>query len=183
MSDLFGVGIPELWIKRVLLYCKVNRKHRFYLLTKQPQNLIKFSPFPDNCWVGVTVTNPNQLAHAINGLALVEAKVKYYSFEPLLERMIGHTEPLHPNHLADIQWVIIGAQTKPYKPPEWDWVREIIEACDKAGASIFLKDNLGLPRLSCEGATPFYKKHPSGTMELRQEMPDKLLKFVNNYEV
>ena len=70
---------------------------------------------------------------------------------------------------AGINWVIIGAQTSPKKLPEWEWVEEIINACDKANIPAFLKNNLGLPRLSNDGATPFYKRHPSGTMELRQE--------------
>ena len=53
MSDLFGIGIPESWTRQVLEVCRNKSRHRFYLLTKQPQNLAKFSPFPDNCWVGV----------------------------------------------------------------------------------------------------------------------------------
>ena len=41
-----------------------------------------------------------------------------------------------------IDWVIIGAQTKPTKFPEISWVTEIVEAADKAGIPVFLKDNL-----------------------------------------
>ena len=182
MSDLFGIGVPEDWTAKVMDTIKLCPQHRFYLLTKQPQNLIKWSPFPENCWVGVSVTNPNQLAHAINGLALVEAKVKYYSFEPLLERMIGHTEPLHPNHLADIQWVIIGSQTKPYKPPKIEWVAEIVDACDKAHIPVFLKDNLNpiFAENDCKHFKEFRDKlfafkdyEPEGKTRwhLKQEMP------------
>ena len=74
---------------------------------------------------------------------------------------------------AGISWVILGAQTPRSEKtfPKWGWVKEIIDAADKANIPVFLKDNLGLPRLSREGAIPYYKKHPSGTMELRQEFP------------
>jgi len=177
MSDLFGMGIPEEWTRRVLEVIKRNPQHRFYLLTKQPQNLAKFSPFPDHCYVGVTATDRLSFNMAIHELLKVEAKVKYISFEPLLFNPF-EPPPSIPKLddkdilLSTIKWVIIGAQTNPYKPPKIEWVREIIEACDKAGIPVFLKNNLGWPRLSDAGAMPFYKRLPSGTMELRQEMPN-----------
>lgn len=43
---------------------------------------------------------------------------------------------------AGISWIIIGAQTKPTVMPKIEWVREIVEACDKAGIPVFLKDSL-----------------------------------------
>ena len=43
---------------------------------------------------------------------------------------------------AGISWVILGSQTKPYKPPLKIWVDEITEACKKANIPYFLKDNL-----------------------------------------
>ncbi len=49
-----------------------------------------------------------------------------------------------PNKLeeAGIAWIILGAQTKPTLQPKIEWVREIVEAADKAGVKVFLKDNL-----------------------------------------
>lgn len=151
MSDLFGIGIPEEWTEAILN--EMDNKHdRFYLLTKQPQNLIKWSPFPENCRVGVTATGLYSFINAHNYLISIEAKIKYISFEPLLSW--GKCEEQHaceldyifkvfgdyPHNVID--WVIIGAQTKPYKPPKIEWVREIVEACDKAGIPVFLKNNL-----------------------------------------
>lgn len=74
-----------------------------------------------------------------------------------------------PNKLeeAGISWVIIGSQTKPYRPPEIADVQGIIEACDKAGIPVFLKDNL----------KPLYIAHTKAQGQictdyiLRQEMP------------
>jgi len=140
MSDLFGIGIPEEWTKEILDIIKMDSWDRFYLLTKQPQNLIKFSPFPDNCFVGVTVTNKTMYPQALAGLNVIEARVKYISFEPLLSPI-----PVLFSYAfdkSDIDWLIIGAQTKPSRMPEIAWVREIIEAADKAGIPVFLKDNL-----------------------------------------
>ncbi len=70
-----------------------------------------------------------------------------------------------PNKLeeAGISWVIIGAQTKPTVYPKIEWVREIVEAADKAGVKVFLKDNL----------KPLYKTVMPNDDEiyLRQEFP------------
>ena len=45
---------------------------------------------------------------------------------------------------AGIDWVIIGAQTPFSKKtaPKIEWVKEIVEAADKAGVPVFLKENL-----------------------------------------
>jgi len=87
MSDLFGIGIPGDWTRMVLNVIQANPWHRFYLLTKQSQNLIKWSPYPPNCYVGVSATNQQQFDEAVRYLKEVEATVKYISFEPLQERI------------------------------------------------------------------------------------------------
>lgn len=90
MSDLFGIGVPEEWTEQVLQVMRdasAHSSHRFYLLTKQPQNLANFSPFPPNCFVGVSATNQGQFDNAVKYLKEVQATVKYISFEPLLERI------------------------------------------------------------------------------------------------
>jgi protein gp37 len=139
MGDLFGIGIPEEWTRLVLSECQQSPHNRFYLLTKQSQNLIKFSPFPENCWVGVTATGYGAFNAALDKLKCIGAKVKYISIEPLLEAI-----PFSEGRLAycGINWLIIGVQTNPYKPPVIKWVREIVNAADKAGIKVFLKDNL-----------------------------------------
>ena len=79
---------------------------------------------------------------------------------------------------AGINWVIIGAQTKPTVYPKIEWVTEIVEAADKAGIPVFLKDSLK-PFLISHGMQDniFWKdksnKHGSEELhcELRQEMP------------
>jgi len=43
---------------------------------------------------------------------------------------------------AGINWVIIGAQTKPTVMPKKIWIDEITEACKKANIPYFLKNNL-----------------------------------------
>ena len=162
MSDLFGIGVPEDWTRRVLDVIKKHPRHRFYLLTKQPQNLIKWSPFPDNCWVGVTVTNRSMLQPALEGLADIIAVKRFLSFEPMLEQI-----NLTGEDCELLDWLIIGAQTKPYKPPAKEGVKEIVDAADKAGIPVFLKDNL-LAELPMSIKT---RALAQGCRKLRQEMP------------
>jgi len=162
MSDLFGIGIPHAWTEQVMAVINACTQHRFYLLTKQPQNLIKWSPYPDNCYVGVSVTNRYQAHYVSMCLPSIAAKVKFISFEPLLDDV---TQALYcRNAIRASDWVIIGAQTKPYKPPRIEWVREIVEAADKAGIPVFLKDNLK-PLIAEPGVAELDE------FELRQEMP------------
>jgi protein gp37 len=139
MGELFGDWIPEKWQQEIFDRIKCYSEHRFYLLTKQPQNLAKWSPFPENCWVGVTVCNNGAMTLALENLANIQAKVRFISFEPLLG-YIGMKDHMSIKGIVD--WVIIGAQTKPYKPPKIEWVEEIVNAADQAGIPVFLKDNL-----------------------------------------
>lgn len=163
MSDLFGIGIPEEWTDQVMQAIRFNPRHRFYLLTKQPQNLIKWSPFPDNCWVGVTATNSDMAYYAVEWLREIEAKVKYISFEPLLASIAELSSNMPKLIASKADWIIIGSQTKPYKPPKIEWAEEIVEACDKVRIPVFLKDNL----------KPLYKTVMPHDDEifLRQELP------------
>ena len=172
MSDLFGIGIPEEWTRKVLRVIKHTSYNRYYLLTKQPQNLIKFSPFPENCWVGVTATDYWKYVDACNYLSQVKANVKFLSLEPLLS---WDENPQHFFKSSGISWLIIGAQTNPYKPPEISWVREIVEAADKAGVKIFLKNNLRPLLIPEDCRKPNYLTEDmfwaSEKAQLRQEMP------------
>jgi len=168
MGDLFGLGVPEEWTRQVLSVISngSNNHHRFYILTKQAQRLPEFSPFPENCFVGVTATNQQMMADALFALHGIKARVKYDSFEPLLDKLSFDTHKNAPIWFRDLGWVIIGACTGTEKDmikvcqdhpeltlcgaprgkwtaqPPIEWVREIEDACTKAGIPYFEKDNL-----------------------------------------
>jgi len=169
MGELFGDWIPNDWTKRIFKTITSSPGDRFYILTKQPQNLIKFSPFPENCWVGVTATNTEAFLNTCTLLEYpLEARVKYISLEPLLDWDYNFTQDYLVNclHRAGIKWLIIGACTgthrdiealsakypelwgKPLSGNKWalfpkvEWVREIEIAAKQAYIPIFEKDNL-----------------------------------------
>jgi len=191
MSDWMGDYWPEEWTEQEFQIMRDCPQHRFYTLTKQPKNLAKWSPFPDNCWVGVTATDDLGYGLAIKYLAEIEATVKFISFEPLLES----PAVVNLTHGEVIKWLIIGACTGslnslkytammypelPLLPhgkmwtlqPKIDWVQEIVEAADRAGVAMFLKNNLRT--LVLDGVAKHQIDRSKFLMdrELRQEMPE-----------
>jgi len=78
--------------------------------------------------------------------------------------LIGDYEDLTLMHWHEKTWT---AQ------PKIEWVKEIVEAADKAGTSVFLKDNLdplGLPLNSLYYSQ--YETEQGPEYRLRQEMPN-----------
>lgn len=148
MSDWMGLWIPDEWKRQVIEFITAHPQYIFQTLTKQPQNLAKWSPFPENCWVGVTATDTASYQDACLGLREVEAKVRFISFEPLLGGI--YTQILNPMPRyynptgIPFAWLIIGQQTpiSAKTTPKIEWVQEIVQAADKAGIPVFLKDNL-----------------------------------------
>jgi protein gp37 len=136
MTDPFGDWMPSKWIEWVLTTVHCCPQHTFMFLTKWPQNLARWSPWPENCWVGATATNNTEAYDAIKRLDDVDAIVRYLSIEPLLANIGGKL-------LDGLDWVIIGAQTGPgAKPIDTRDVRELLDAADYYGIPVFLKDNL-----------------------------------------
>jgi len=194
MSDWMGDYWPEEWTEMELQVMRDCPQHRFYTLTKQPQNLLRWSPYPENCWLGVTVTSVDKFKEAYEGLDCSIATVHFISFEPLLSRMGDDAINLiGDSHYHWLDWLIIGAMTgtkvdllqaankirgnnppldlalMPYKnrwtlQPSVESVEEIVGAADKAGIPVFLKNNL-MPLM--ERVSPLVAEN------LRQEVPDR----------
>ncbi len=143
ISDLFAPWTPEEWMTQVLesiFECPV--KHTFQLLTKNPERIPPIE-FPDNVWVGTTVTGENRDILNIEAMREVRAKVRFVSFEPLL----GEVKPRSPeNPLIDIQWVIIGKLTGAKRVKlDSAWVNDILGLAAEFDIPVFMKDNLKWP--------------------------------------
>jgi len=176
------------YLPRTIDYATHRPDITFQFLTKCPENLPR--EWPDNCWVGCSVTNDKLLDVAVDKLEDITAKVKFISFEPLLEHLTLSLD--YAMYYSGINWLIIGPMTgnkrdimdasKQYpkhtpmeiKKGRWglmppiEWVREIVEAADKAGVKVFLKNHLK-PLILKEAAaeTIFWSKLGG----LRQEYP------------
>lgn len=130
------------WIFNAINYCP---QHTFLFLTKQPQNLAQFSPFPDNCWIGSTVCTQAMFDRTMDYMVMVEGVKRYLSIEPLLTE-IKATQGMGKSlsqQLEFLDWVIIGGQSGKDKfYPQEEWIQEIESACDNARIPIFEKGNL-----------------------------------------
>jgi protein gp37 len=124
---------PMDWILNTI---KKYPQHAFIFLTKCPQNLIKYSPFPDNCWVGVSTTGNDCRSGLEDIMTSFQAKVKFVSIEPLLD--------YSPMDFRWVNWVIVGQQTTITEKtrPNPDWIRGIITECNRENVPIFIKDNI-----------------------------------------
>ena len=132
---------------------KISPQHQFFFLTKAPENYQKWGLWPDNAWLGATVNYAAPMGMALTYFAETEAKHKWLSIEPLMgEIKIGN--------LQGVDWVVIGGWSGRSKvQPKIEWIRRIVESCDRSGIPVFLKPNLKtiLPEITCE--------------HLRQEFP------------
>lgn len=140
--ELFGDWIPSDWIQKILDICRSNSQHTFQILTKEPTRLPNFH-FSDNIWVGTTVTDVDSLIN-VNSLIRCDARVKFISFEPLLEDVFPENDFLLPT-LRFVNWIIIGAMTGPGRKkhfPDLKWVRNIIRVARAYKLPVFIKDNL-----------------------------------------
>ena len=144
--ELFGPWVKEEWIREILYQCGRHLQHTFIFLTKRPWELPKYNPWPSNCWVGMSAPTQKEIGD-LYLMADVQAKVRFVSFEPLLD----YSAP----DLRWIDWVIIGGMTgrKNLYPPDWQ-IREIESHAAMFNIPVFEKPNL----------------RPQGTF--RQEFPD-----------
>jgi len=141
MSEIY-YWKPE-WIKMVIEKTKQCPQHTFQFLTKFPEVYFKYR-FPENCWLGVTVTNNNDLikGNNISDFLKINANdwgIRYISFEPLLENIRLRQIILY------FDWVIIGAESGNRKDkviPKKEWVTRIVEQLRSENIPVYLKDNL-----------------------------------------
>jgi|SRR3990167_1175044 len=141
--ELFGDWVEEWMWKEIWTYINSYPQHTFIFLTKRPENLIKWSPFPNNVWVGVSAPNASDAVKANKYMAKVDASVKFLSIEPM------HDWNLFPDTLRsifrDYQWLIIGQQTpmKASTSPKLGQIQDILVAADNPlRIPVFMKNNL-----------------------------------------
>lgn len=123
---------------------RCNPQHRYIFLTKCPAVYARkkalLESVSDLVFLGTSITNN------INSTFYFDNKVNcFLSIEPLLKWRSsgGSFSPFFSN--GRIKQVIIGAETGNRKEkvvPKVDWVRDIVESCDKNGVAVFMKESL-----------------------------------------
>ncbi len=75
--ELFGDWIPKDWRDEIFETIEACPQHIFQILTKMPENIDR--PMPDNVWLGVSVTNRNDVTAKIPLLFGADAKIHFIS--------------------------------------------------------------------------------------------------------
>jgi protein gp37 len=144
MGDLFDSAFSISFHQQIFSVMAQAYQHTFICLTKQSGNMLNFVEkwvgVPSNVWLGVSVNRKEDLRR-IGDLRATDAAVKFVSFEPLYEDL-GAVD------LSGIDWVIIGAQTRPNMQPTFEAVKSLISQAQAVGAKVFLKNNLKLEYLN-----------------------------------
>jgi protein gp37 len=135
MSDLFHEDIPLEFVDRVFATMREAHWHTFQILTKRQDRLGELAmrlDWPPNVWMGVTIEN-RRFIHRADVLRAVPAAVRFISAEPLLG-------PLERLDLRGIDWLIAGGESGArHRRIDPDWVRDLRDACVRAGVSFFFK--------------------------------------------
>ncbi len=137
MGDWFSEGIDPAWIEATLNAVKARPNHTFLVLTKRPDR-IPHQYFPSNVWLGVSVTDINDVwrIDKLYNKTCVSQK-KFISFEPL------HGQISYD--LAGISWVIIGRENGNRVGRvgmKKQWVDDLCCQADALNIPVFLKGGL-----------------------------------------
>ena len=135
MSDLFQDRVPAEFIRRVWETMAATPQHTYQILTKRPDRMAEVAsnlPLLPNVWLGTSVENAAVLER-LEQLRATPAVVRFVSFEPLIGSVVGAD-------LREIHWAIVGGESGPRaRPMLEDWVDEIREMAEDAGAAFFFK--------------------------------------------
>lgn len=135
MSDI--VFWKQEWMGRVIAKIKEYPQHIFMFLTKAPKVYGKYD-FPSNCWLGVTVTNNEDMKRGDILLTMLLKNTTFISIEPIL------CDDLDCNYIFH-NWVIIGLETGNKKGfiPRLKTIELIVENCiSRGGVPLFMKESM-----------------------------------------
>lgn len=132
--EFFHPNIHPSWREVIFDVIKNCPQHTFQILTKMPENIDR--EMPDNVWLGMTSTNHNEDEKIDEFLEKTEAKIKFISYEPLLEAPA-------PCLICE-DWIIVGRLTGYGNKhnPKREWIEQLVYHAKIDKIPIFLKDNL-----------------------------------------
>lgn len=170
MSDVF-VAEADDWREDFWQVVRDNPKVIFQILTKRHGRIKAHLPHDwgegwENVWIGVSCENQEWANRRIPVLSSIPAKVKFISFEPLIEpinlasenlryhlwdvRNSPHGKDWRFTNEAEILWAIIGGESgnEPgdgpaggfnYRPCQREWIESLAEQLEEMGTAVFIK--------------------------------------------
>ena len=138
MADLFGYWVPVEWIEKVFKSALKAPQHRYLFLTKNPGRMMDFI-MNEYWWYGTTITKPT------DSFVSTDRYNTFLSIEPLQEPFEYEIPEGVEDGIGKVNWVIIGAETGNRKDriiPKAEWIKGIVDRCDRNGVPVFMKDSL-----------------------------------------
>ncbi len=137
MSDIFHPDVPLEYILMMFEIMNEAKQHIFQVLTKRPERLVELKEhinWTNNIWMGVTIESQKYI-HRLDKLTESNAKIKYLSLEPLLDKIT-----LPDEKLKYIDWVIVGGESgSGARVMKKEWVIEIRNVCNSNNVPFFFK--------------------------------------------
>jgi len=142
MSDLFHEDATDSFIDAVFEIMMTNHRHTYQVLTKRPKRMREFvdkfisvrgglHEIPKHIWLGTSIENKDVM-HRLDELKNVKCKIKFVSFEPLLEMVMPDLE--------GINWAIVGGESGAHaRRIEKDWIQIIQKLCTLHDTAFFFK--------------------------------------------
>jgi protein gp37 len=165
MADVFE-SRSELTDEREKLWTLVGATPSldWLLLTKRPQNILRFAPWsnewPKNVWVGTTVENQHWAEIRLPQLLAVPAERRFLSCEPLLGPLdLRPWTSDRAKNLYPIDWVIAGGESGPKARAMLPgWARDVRDQCQSAEIPFHFKQwgHWAPAQRGSEGATEFW---------------------------
>ena len=165
LADVFDNEVPVQWRRDLFDLIEKTPRLDWLLLTKRIGNakrlyadayLDSARSWPQNVWIGATITSQGEADRDIPKLLAVPAAKRFLSMEPLLGPVdllaTGDTlcrcdgcmsmASKHPEHAGfqRIDWVIVGGESGPgARPMHPDWARSLRDQCQAAGVPFLFK--------------------------------------------
>jgi len=148
MSDTFHKDISDEEINHMFGIMETNDQHEYLVLTKRIERAHGFfygKELPDNIWIGTSVESEKYIKR-IDFLRSINAKIKFVSFEPLLNYIMNF-------NLENVQWVIVGGESDPNpRQMKGSWVDNIFDECQSRKIPFFFKQWGGKSKCNCHKA-------------------------------
>lgn len=186
MTDVFGEWVPQDWCCEFLDAMVAAPRQTFQVLTKRADVMRArvtrwlaargLSTVPRHIWLGVSVENQSAADLRIPDLLAIPS-FRFLSCEPLLGpleirdhlgelELMGYSASNATAQTAGgIEWVIIGGESGPgARPCDLEWIRSLVQQCDKSSVACFLKQLGAVPYDSAktDEDAGIFTRHPKG---------------------
>lgn len=170
LADVFDNEVPDIWRADLFDLIEATPRLDWLLLTKRIGNvrpmltrILRPDTLPVNVWLGATIVNREEMLRDGPKLKAVQARVRFWSVEPMLGDLGEIPRELMPD------WVIAGGESGHHaRPMHPEWARDLRDQCAAAGVPYHFKQHgEWVPMMGHTEGVPVHGPkftHPDGTI-------------------